>query len=366
MAAIITSATPMSGGVAPVTGVSKKFRLQVTGTWATDEHFTLTFSDALSGRTVVVGYGPVTGATPSYLKTFKRKLYSIAETTLFFSALDAPTTINAPNQPGNSYIEMSNEYGFAEPLLGLAIYQGKMAVLERRSIQIWSLDADPVLNTQSQSLENIGTVSGKSVRGIGDQDVLFCADSGVRSLRVRDASNNAVVTDLGTPVDSLIQAALESEPDQDNLRIASIVEPRSNRYWLAIGGTIFVFSYFQSSGVAAWNTYTPTYPDATVQSYVIGPTGVATFSGLTVGSTYSWTPGSDGSYHFSTLQCGADRLTSAGTFIATATTATAAGVFGPPIGTVALTCTNAAFLADKMVVRKGIIYIRSKIGRAHV
>lgn len=385
---VVKTANAFAGGVAGVAGAAKTFRLFFAGDWEQGDHFTLTFTDAISGRSTNIGYGPATGTRPSYLKTFKRKLYSLADATLFFSALDDPTQLNATTTAGNGFIEMASEYGFADALVALAVYQGRLAVFSRRNIQVWSVDPDPANNAQTQSLENIGTVAGASVRGIGDQDVLFCADSGVRSLRVRDASNNAIITDLGTPVDKLVQEALDAEGAEG---ICSIVEPRSNRYWLCIGGTIFVFSYFPSSGVAAWSTYLPTLPESGALSYVATgnpspPNYLLTFSGLIPGATYAWTPGAQAATQnlpqidYATLTCGDDTIDGtlsggklgATEFVATASTATVEGNphdlgthAGIQFQTPTLTLVAHNFIPEKFVSLGGRIYVRSVAGRIY-
>lgn len=253
MGTLYSTTKKLSGGVAPVTGVGRSYTLKVTGTWAADDTFLVTLAEELSGRRTQVGYGALGGASPAFLKTFKKKLYLSSGTNLFFSALEQPTVYNDLNGAGNSVIELANELGFADDIVAVALYRRYLAVFGRRHVQIWAMDPDPANNQNIQTLENAGTVNGGSVQSIGTLDVLHCADSGVRSLAARANSEDALVTDLGSPVDSLVQAAMASAGTDG---ICSVVEPRTNRYWLAIGSTIFVFTYFPSSGIAAWSTYT--------------------------------------------------------------------------------------------------------------
>ena len=78
----------------------------------------------------------------------------------------------------------------------------------------------------------------------------------MRSLRSRDSSNAAFVGDIGNPIDELIVKSI-----QDNRTLAekakATLEQRDGRYILAIGSTMYVFSYFPSSKVSAWSVYEP-------------------------------------------------------------------------------------------------------------
>src|SRR5207253_3062621 len=120
------------------------------------------------------------------------------EPTIWWEATDPPT------HPGFGYKNMSNQTAGSETLTALGRYQNLMAVFSRRAIQIWYLDPDWLQNVQKQVLENIGTYAPKSVVPFGDIDVFFLSDSGVRSLRARDSSNQSGVADVGTAVDEYL------------------------------------------------------------------------------------------------------------------------------------------------------------------
>jgi hypothetical protein len=95
------------------------------------------------------------------------------------------------------------------------------------------------------------------VTKFGDSDLFYLNESGLRSLRARDASNAAATTDIGVPVDSLVIDALRNLTTTERSRIIGLIEPQDGRFWLIIKGTIFVFSYFSGVKVSAWTTYAP-------------------------------------------------------------------------------------------------------------
>lgn len=218
---------------------------------------TLVGNATVSSTTATFSGGVAVGGTSPYqagdfAKTFKTKMYSIAASVLFFSAIDDPTALLTGT--GKGFINLANESVGSEDLRAIATYFDNVAVFAERAIQIWFLDVDPAQNAQVQVLLNTGTIAPKSVVEYGENDVFYLDSSGIRSLKARDSSNAAFATDIGNRIDDLVVRDIRS----DNLtaRLAKgVVEPVDGRYMLAIGGKIYVFSYFPSSQISAWSTY---------------------------------------------------------------------------------------------------------------
>jgi hypothetical protein len=368
-----TTASDMMNGADAFAGAGQSALVVVSGTFALNDTFSITLTTPSLAQNRVLGNGFITNANPSSVLTFKKKIYLVGDgTNLFFSALQSPSTFNALPANGNGFMDLSSEYGFSDDVQAVAIYQGKLAVFARRSIQVVGVDPDPAYYSVPQTLENIGTVNGNSVRSIGDTDVLFCSDSGIRSLRVRDSSGNLTPADLGTPIDSLIQARLLSAGTS---QMASIVEPISNRYWLSIGNLIYVFSYFPSGGITAWSTYDPSTPITLASAvYATFPGGYWTvsYTGLTVGKTYRFTRGSSEIAAGITACSIADGVNfvpylanTDGTFVATETTAKIflQSVTQPANATAVL---SECFTPEKFVERAGQVYVRSTDGKIYL
>lgn len=199
-----------------------------------------------SGATVA-GLSAVAGLT------LGDKFYAAAGSLLNFSAIAAPTLWQSGT--GYGFKNMSNQAAGSETLTALGRYQNLMAVFARRNIQIWYLDPDPLQNVQRQVLANIGTFAPRSVVSFGDVDVFFLSDSGVRSLRARDSSNQSGVSDVGTPIDEYILEYLATLTEAQRARACAVLEPISGRYILAAGSKCFTFSYFASAKISAWSTY---------------------------------------------------------------------------------------------------------------
>ena len=363
----------MSGGADALDGRGEQYGISFTSTFGLGDQITLTLTDSRTGIQTQIGGGYASGVAPGYCFTFNQRIFALSGYTAYFSAIDLPTVWNDPNAAGNGYVQMADYYASQSNLFAMAPYQGKVLFCARNYVQIWQVDPDPANFSITQTLMNIGTMAPDSVQPIGDMDVYMLYDTGVRSVRVRDASNNAIIADIGTPIDMLIQSVLVTLTDAQKATACGIVEPSANRYWLyiptaadnaasGVTGKIYVFSYFPSSQVAAWSTYDPTYQTAVSAPAANYPgSGAVTlaYTGLTVGKQYAWTPGANerslanGSQLFTVGASG----TGGAVFTATATTATVTGTANSATFTGTLNLIN-WFVPSKFELYDGQIYAR--------
>ncbi|WP_152046362.1 hypothetical protein [Aureimonas psammosilenae] len=210
-----------------------------------------------SGLSIEGGVSPANTYQPGpFVKTIGSKMYSVSGPNTHFSGVQQPTKWTT-DVAGAGFVDMSSESSGSEELTALAKYQSFVAIFAERVIQIWYVDPDPQLNKQAQVLNNTGTASPRSVTQFGDNDLFYLDESGLRSLRARDASNSAATTDIGIPVDDLVTDAIRELTEAERRRIVGLIEPRDGRFWLIIKDRIFVFSFFPGSEVSAWSTYSP-------------------------------------------------------------------------------------------------------------
>lgn len=356
MGSISTTVSPLLGGVTAVAGVSSRWRAEIDGTYAVDDLLRFVLTNAATAETLIAGYGTVTGLDPSFLFTFSDKVNFLASSAWYFSAVGSPTEYNDTQRLGNGFIELANTFGTVEDLTAIATYQGKLAVMSRRTTQIWSVDPDAANYQKLQTLPNIGTMAKLSVASVGDMDVYMLADNGIRSIRVRDASNNAIIADIGSPIDEIIQGLLETLTDAQKASACGVIEPSSNRYWLYLpGGHIYVFSYFPSSGIAAWSRYAAKWDEGgtALSATLVGSTATYT---ATIGEIYYW----DAKNGDSSLTCGTTVLTEAGYFTASVALVTVQRLAGPGLsyGTIKPKSFT-AFTPERFVVMNGRVYCRA-------
>ena len=247
----------MSGGVAAVTAVAQVNTLTLGGTFDPGDRFGVTLA---SGSPVAVSeyFGnvgkPFGNAT--CVRTHKRKVYAGAGSILFFCGVNAPVGWNSDFDAGAGFIPASNHVGGSEVVSSLEPYQGRLGVFSRSAVQLWTMQADDLENNPDQFLLNTGTRSPRSSLEFAGNDVFYLDDMGIRSLRARDASNNAFASGVGAAINPLIRSWMRDGASQDDIeRAVAFVEPVWGRFWIAIGTRIFVYSFFPDTGISAWSWY---------------------------------------------------------------------------------------------------------------
>ncbi len=256
-----TTVTSFSGGVTAVAGTGIKTRVIVGGAWAVGDKFTCEI--VTPSQTYDFGIGRMTGLVPVAAVTLYDRVHFVAGS--FWNGSDnGDATAWEQQAPGAFQINIANQSQQPEDLLALSSFQGKMALFSRRTIEVWAINADPTLIAQVQVLSNIGIVAPSSAQSLGDLDVLFPADSGCRSLRVQTINLNAFISDIGSPIDLLIQAAVQGQTTTQLKGITAVVEPVNNRYMIyfpnvGTNGTIYILSYFPTAKIIAWSEYIPAF-----------------------------------------------------------------------------------------------------------
>jgi hypothetical protein len=190
-----------------------------------------------------------------YARTWKSKMYRIDGDYLRFSGVNNPAQ-NDPasvTEPGAGFINLALNDPDAESLVSMEIYYNQIAVAARLQTQIWTLDPDPSNDTLGQLLR-IGVVAPRSMVQFGTGDVLFLADSGVRSLKALYINMAASVSDVGSAIDPLLTEAIRLNPGYTSWCDA-VVQPIQGRYWLSYVNTIYALSYFPSGNITAWSTF---------------------------------------------------------------------------------------------------------------
>lgn len=229
--------------------------LEITGDYEPDDVFTVLI-DSVS-YTVQAGSSVV----GKFCKTHMDKMYSVSGSLLYFSETSTnggPSAFTNDTNNGSGVVNLSSQDSGSSELTSIALYQGKLAIFSRSCVQIWTMNADPKLNAFSQILNNVGTAAPRSVASLGNIDTYFLSQLGVRSLKARDASNVAIVSDVGNPIDDMILADMSQLSSSKKEAAVGMIDPVDGRYWLSVGPKIYVYSYFPSSNINAWSVYLPT------------------------------------------------------------------------------------------------------------
>jgi hypothetical protein len=194
----------------------------------------------------------------------RSKMYAVAGNIVYFSMLNNPAVWTpGTSNTGAGFIQLDGQDEGAITLVGLAPYYDQLALFGRNSIQLWAMDEDPAQNQLISTLGGTGLVAFKALGRYATGDVLYLHDSGIRSLKARDSSNAAVVSDIGSPIDEEITAlvaAARREPGAGTVPgsltlAAGVNEPTTGQFWLVTNNKIYVLSIASSSHISAWSRF---------------------------------------------------------------------------------------------------------------
>lgn len=228
--------------------------------WDTYSNNPFIIAQADNGATQSIWLGPAgqvnAPVNGTFCRTHSTKMYLADGADVRFSDVGDPGSwsdqdVDSPR--GAGYIDMSTDDADAEQINAIEVYYDRMAVMARLVTLIWYFDPDPTQNSLLQTLR-IGTLAPLSAVQFGTGDVIFLADSGVRSLRAMNISMAAAVIDVGSPIDPILTEAILADPVTARASRA-VLEPIKGRYWLCFGSTIYVLSYFPAAKVSAWSTF---------------------------------------------------------------------------------------------------------------
>lgn len=246
---VTTEDTDMVGGGDGSENVKQQWTATISGTFEAADKFTITL-DGVDFTTS--GQAASIGRTAT---TFKKKMHSLTQSLMYFSALNTPAQFGSGT--GSGFLNFANQDSGSETLNGVGKYQGNLALFSRSAIQIQFIDEDETLNEHLHTVEGSGSRSPHSIKQYGNNDVFYLDElSGIRSLRARDSSNAPSVDDVGVAIDTHVLDWLDTLTSQEVIDAIGEVADEG-RFWLAVGERIYVFSNFKSSKVTAWSYYSP-------------------------------------------------------------------------------------------------------------
>lgn len=242
--AIVADAT-LAGGVTAVDAVAQVYTASF-GVFATATLYTTTING-----TSYVATGQSSGVGRSLYVDKNRVWSPVGSLERYCKLNDA--AVWASGDAG--FINIASQTEGNEPINVVARYQGLAAFFTSNNIILYQLDVDPTKFVFSNVLESTGTTAPLAVVRYGNNDVFYIDVSGIRSLRARDASNAAFVSDVGNQIDPFVLEYLDTLTVKQITTAVGTLEPRDGRYWLIVGTRIFVLSFFPGAKISAWTYY---------------------------------------------------------------------------------------------------------------
>jgi hypothetical protein len=158
---------------------------------------------------------------------------------------------------GHGFINLSLQDADSERLTSLEVYYDKLAIFSSDAIQLWAVDPDPLQNAYVQLLRGAGSTAPRATSQYGSGDVLYLDQSGVRSMKAKDSSNSAAVSDIGSPIDPLITRIVTERGQTYFNNATALLEPLVGRFWMVFPDEKERETYFPGPKITAWSLYTP-------------------------------------------------------------------------------------------------------------
>jgi hypothetical protein len=140
-----------------------------------------------------------------------------------------------------------------EELIAVFSFRDKLMVFMENSIQLWKTDPDPTLIELDTVIQNANLKYRRSMGNAGT-DVYYLNEVTFESLGQKLYTDTLQSNDIGAAIQPIVSAQIDL--------MASTYEPIAvylsgfNQYVCAIADQIYVYSFSESSKLAAWSRYT--------------------------------------------------------------------------------------------------------------
>jgi len=181
----------------------------------------------------------------------ENKIWAINGDNVKFSATGNPRDWTSGSDAG--FLAVGLKQRGADNALALGQYQvNKLVVFFKDGAQLWTVDPDPANHLFTQLLPGSSTSYHRGITNLF-QDLYFLSDFGFRSISEAALTGNQAEFDIGSPIDSVIQDLL---PISSTHTPQAVFNPRLGQYLIAIGQSIFAFTFSRTAKISAWSEYT--------------------------------------------------------------------------------------------------------------
>ena len=177
-----------------------------------------------------------------------QKVYAADGELVRYSATSDPTDWTSSNDAG--FLPTGGRSPGSSTATGLGVLNNRLIVFHEDAIQVWATDPDPAKNEIEEIIAGIGTRWSESIVA-ANKDIYFLAEIGVRSIGGATAYRNMKGSDVGSPVDELIQTHIREHEG----RVDGNFFPGAGQYWLTIGNETAVLTKSRKDKLEAWSIY---------------------------------------------------------------------------------------------------------------
>lgn len=199
------------------------------------------------------------------------RLYATGSSVVRYCAAGAARDWTTASDAG--FLPVSLQQDTTADPTAVGTFEDALVVFFADGSQVWDVATDPTANAIRRRMYGVGTEHPQSLASFY-RDLVFASAFGVRSMSVQEVVNRFDETDIGIPVDALVNPAQETHVLTTLSPVMAAWIPQFGQYWVVFsdGGTgsrVFAYSFSRSSKLAAWSEYT----------FPIVISGIATLAG---------------------------------------------------------------------------------------
>lgn len=159
------------------------------------------------------------------------KVFAADKDIVRFSATVNPLDWTSGQDAG--FLPTGLQQANANDMAVLAPYRSNMTAFNASSFQNWQVDPDPSAMALLDQMEGIGSTWQHAAQPVGNE-LFYLSQLGVRSVSIAAGADSLSASDVGIPIDALVQLAMKA--DVTELGPLAIYYPSSGQYWLAFPG----------------------------------------------------------------------------------------------------------------------------------
>ena len=183
------------------------------------------------------------------------KIWAINGDVVSFSATSVPRDWTTSQDAGNLAVGLKQKG--SDNALALGQYKEKnLVVFFADGSQLWAVDPDPANHSFTQSLPGVHTRYHRSI-ALLFQDMYMLTDFGFRSISESVLTNSQAEFDVGSPIDSIVQADLPQTP---TVIPKAKFSPSLGQYLCVIDKTVYAFTISKTAKITAWSEYALPWP----------------------------------------------------------------------------------------------------------
>jgi len=215
---------------------------------------------AQSGTHTVTGRTPITDANNPRSKSVTKaasRVFAINGETVRYCKAGGPRDWTTSSDAG--FLPVGLQQDTKSSCTAVGTFQESLVVFFPEGAQIWNVATDPSANAISKRIYGVGCKAPLSLASFSN-DLMFLSPFGFRSMTVQVQTSRIDDTDVGVPIDSLVQLDIAiTDAVSDKIDTFGTWIHQLGQYWSVMDmGTyskVWAYTYSRSSKLASWSEY---------------------------------------------------------------------------------------------------------------